>query len=534
MTQWDYVIVGAGSAGCVLAERLSADPSNSVLLLEAGPSDRSQFIHMPRGVAKLYTDPAHMWYFQTEAHDDVPSETWIRGKVLGGSSSINGMMYFHGQPSDYDGWEALGARGWGSVEIAKAFREMECHELGAGGGRGDSGPLRITVERDANPLSEAFVDAGTQLGLPRVEDLNNPGADGQAVGYVPRTIHGGRRQSSAKAFLGAARGRANLTVMTGVDVSRVVFDGRRAVAVEASTNGGARRFEVVGEVILSAGALMSPQILERSGVGAADRLSRLGVPVIADSPGVGEHMLEHRLLMTQYDVNSPHTDGRHLRGWRLLRSGLSYYLAGKGKLTSGYGTVGAFAKVLEESETADIEILYTPVIAAADTAGNMVVDPRPSIQIFGYPLRSRSEGHVHIQAADRTAPAQIRAGYLTDPYDQRVTVAMFRFIREWLGQPALAAVSPKEREPTASLRSDADILRAFRTIGQAGYHTCGTCRMGDFGDAVVDEKCRVKGVSNLRVVDASIMPAMVSSNTNGPVMASAWRAAKLILEARGR
>lgn len=534
MKQWDYVIVGAGSAGCVLAERLSADPSNSVLLLEAGPADRNQFIHMPRGVAKLYTDPAHMWYFQTEAHDDVPSETWIRGKVLGGSSSINGMMYFRGQPSDYDGWEAAGARGWGAAEIAKAFREMECHELGGGSGRGDCGPLRITLERDANPLSEAFVSAGTQMGLSRVEDLNNPEADGQAVGYVPRTIHRGRRQSSAKAFLGAAKGRANLKVMTGVQVSRVVFEGRRAVALEAIANGEPTRFEVAGEVVLSAGALMSPQILERSGIGRAARLSSLGVPVVADSPGVGEHMLEHRLLMTQYDVDSPHTDARHLRGWRLLKSGLAYYLAGRGKLTSGYGAVGAFAKVLEESETADIEILYTPVVAAADAAGNMVVDPKPSIQIFGYPLRSRSEGCVHIQSPDHAAPARIKADYLTDPYDQRVTVAMFRYIREWLRQPALASVSPKEREPTASLRTDADILHAFRSIGQAGYHTCGTCRMGDFDDAVVDEKCRVKGVSNLRVVDASIMPAMVSSNTNGPVMASAWRAAKLILEDRGR
>lgn len=532
MSSWDYVIVGAGSAGCVLAERLSLNPTVHVLLLEAGPVDTSPYIHMPRGVAKLYIDPSHIWYFQTEAHDDIPSETWIRGKVLGGSSSINGMMYFRGQPADYDGWEAAGARGWGWADMSRAFREMENHELGGSAVRGDSGPLHISVERDANPLSEAYIGAGEALGVPRVADLNDLGADGQGVGYTTRTIRRGRRQSSARAFLGAAKGRANLEVVTGAIVERVTFDGVRASGVDAIVNGEPRHFATEGEVILSAGALMTPQILERSGIGAAQHLAALGIDVVSDLPGVGEHLLEHRLLMTQYELNSPHTDNPELQGWRLWKNVARYYLTGQGKMAAGYGTVGAFAKVLEESETADIEILFTPAVAMPDEKGQMRVDTVPSITMFGYPLRSRSQGHVHITGPSAEAPAAIRAGYLTDPYDQRVTVAMFRFIRRWMQQPQIAPMVVKEREPTASLQTDEEILAAFRSSGQAGYHSCGTCRMGDFPDAAIDERCRVKGVAHLRVVDASIMPAMVSANTNGPVMASAWRAAKLILEGR--
>lgn len=534
MSGWDYIIIGAGSAGCVLAERLSVNPANKVLLLEAGPIDSSPFIHMPRGVGKLYSDPAHVWFFQTDAYDDVPSEPWIRGKVLGGSSSINGMMYFRGQPEDYDGWAALGNHGWGWDEMGRAFREMEHHALGVSAVRGDAGPLRITVEKDSDPLTEAFIRAGEQMGIPRVEDLNDKGPDGQGVGYVTRTIHKGRRQSSATAFLRRARGRINLEVITGATADRLLFEGRRCIGLEATVNGAPRHFVSKAEVIVSAGTLMSPVILQRSGIGPASLLRRLGIEVIADSPGVGEHMLEHRLLMMPYELNVPHSYNFEVRGWRLLANVLRYYLQGKGAMAAGYGTVGAFAKVLPESLTADIEVLLSPIVAAADEKGTMNSDDVHSIQLFGYPLRSRSEGSVRITSADRRAPIAIRPNYLTDAYDQRVTAAMFRFIREWMRQPAIAAMVKKEREPVPSLQTDEDIIDAFRTRGQAGYHACGTCRMGNFPDAVLDERCRVRGLDGLRVVDASIMPTMVSANTNGPVMASAWRAANLILEGRNR
>lgn len=532
MSDWDYVIVGAGSAGCVLADRLTVNPANRVLLLEAGPDDRNPFIHMPRGAAKLYGDASRIWYFQTEAHEDVPSETWIRGKMLGGSSSVNGMMYFRGQPQDYDRWQALGAKGWGWDKMGPAFRAIERHELGGDGVRGDSGPLGITVERERTPLTEAFIAAGEQMGVPRVEDLNRPDQGG--VGYAPRTIWKGRRQSTSQTFLKQARQRPNLEVVTGAVVNKVIFEDKRAVGVAATVNGVPREFRTEGEVILATGTLMTPQILQRSGVGAAALLGELGIEVVHHSPGVGEHLLEHRLLMVQYDVNVPYSHNLHLRGPRLVANVLRYYLTRTGPMAVAYGTVGAFARVLPDAETPDVEILFSPVVVSPDAKGNLVPDPTHSIQLFGYPLRSRSEGWVRITSADPMQPAKIRAGYLSDPYDRAVTVAMHRYIRRWMQQPAIAPMVVGERDPTRSLQTDDEILEAFRRIGQAGYHACGTCRMGDFEDAVLDERLRVRGVDRLRVVDASIMPTMVSANTNGPVMASAWRAAALILEGRNR
>jgi choline dehydrogenase-like flavoprotein len=524
MADWDYIIVGAGSAGCILAERLSSDPRNRVLLLEAGGPDKSPLIHMPRGAAKLYASQTHAWHFATEAHDNVPSEIWIRGKGLGGSSSINGMMYFRGQPEDYDGWEALGCRGWGWADMSRAFRAIERHELGADNIRGTSGPVGISVERIRNPFTEAFIEAGEQMGLPRVEDINRPEQEG--VGYATSTTWKGRRQSTAQTFLKQAKGRPNLKVMTGVLVERVLFEGKRVVGV--ATSAGDLRTK--GEVIVSAGGLISPQILQRSGIGDETLLRELGIAVVADSPGVGAHLLEHRLLWHRYDISVPHSQNLELAGWRLVANVLRYYLTRSGPLSVAYGNVAAFARVLPDAKTPDAEILLSPATTEPDASGNQVLDRRHSVQIFGYPLRSRSEGRLHITSADPAASPRIRPGFLTDPYDCAVTVAMHRYIRRWMQQPAIAPMVEREKEPGASLRTDEQILDAYRRIGQAGLHACGTCRMGDFADAVLDEKLRVRGVERLRVVDGSVMPAMVSCNTNGPIMALAYRASELILD----
>jgi choline dehydrogenase-like flavoprotein len=524
MAGWDYIIVGAGSAGCVLAERLSSNPKNRVLLLEAGASDRHPLIHMPRGAALLYGSPKHAWHFATEPQGDIPSEVWIRGKGLGGSSSINGMMYFRGQPEDYDGWEALGCRGWGWHDMSRAFRAIERHELPADNVRGTSGPVGISVERIRNPFTEAFIAAGEQMGLPRVEDVNQPVQEG--VGYATSTTWKGKRQSTAQTFLKQAKGRSNLRVMTGVTVDRVLFDGQRAVGV--ATNQGDLRTK--REVILSAGGLMSPQILQRSGVGSSALLRELGIDVVMHSPGVGAHLLEHRLLWSRFDITVPHSQNLQLAGWRLMANALRYYLTRTGPLSVAYGNVVAFTKVLPESRTPDAEILLSPATTTQDESGRQLLDKRHSVQVFGYPLRSRSEGSLCIGGADPSAPPRIRPGYLTDPYDCAVTVAMHRYIRRWMQQPAIAPMIEAEKEPGRSLESDEEILAAYRRSGQAGLHACGTCRMGDFPDAVVDSQLRVRGVGCLRVVDGSVMPTMVSSNTNGPIMALARRASELIVE----
>lgn len=522
----DYIIVGAGSAGCVLAERLSASGRRHVLLLEAGPTDSHPLIHMPRGMAKLFSDPRHVWLLPTVAEGDTPSETWIRGKVLGGSSAVNGMMYFRGHPEDYDEWARRGCSGWDWERMLPAFRAIENSTAGEGDA-GGAAPLRIGFAGERTALSEALIQSGEALGIPRVANLNHPQQEG--VGYATHTIYRGRRQSAADAFLRPARSRRNLRVETGLMIDRVLFDGKRAVGVVGRRNGATLEFRTQGEVILAAGALQSPQLLERSGVGDAGRLRELGIPVIQESPGIGENLLEHRLLMMQYELLAPLSQNLEFRGWRLALNAVRYALSRTGPLSTGTYDVGAFVRTLPDAERPDAEILMAPYSLGFTHKGAVTTDSTHSMHMFGYPLRSRSRGSVHIRSTDPSADALIRPNYLSDPYDRAVTLAMFRLMRRWVRQPALQRIIGEEMLPGPSVEADASILRAFRAKGTAGYHACGTVRMGG-DDAVLDPSLRVRGVAALRVVDGSIMPTMVSANTNGPIMAIGWRAAELIHE----
>jgi len=536
--QYDYIIVGAGSAGCVLAERLSADPGKQVLLLEAGGSDRHFLVSLPKGMARLVLNPAFAWHYPVE-QPRLPgapaSEVWVRGRTLGGSSSINGMIYIRGQPQDYDEWEQRGARGWNWSVMRGAFNEIETNELGAGVERGTQGPVNVSPGKFRYPVAEALIQAGEQLGLQRREDFNSGEREG--VGYYAHNIRNGRRQSASTVFLKPALHRPNLRVVTGMLAERVLFRNRRAYGVVCRAGAESVTWEARGEVILSAGSIESPKLLQLSGIGPPEVLRAAGVAVLQPSPDVGRRMRDHLGFSLPHRLRSTRGLNHRFFGPGLWLSLLQYALTRGGPLATGPFEIGAFVRTHAGSTRPDAQ-LYMSAFSFARSNDQFPVpladvERTPGITMYGQLLHLTSEGSVSIRTPNAGDHPSIAPNWLSTTEDQASAVALLRYMRRYMAQPALQRYVGEELSPGANCSSDEDILRAFRISSMCGTHAVSSCRMGSDPGAVVDPDTRVNGVEGLRVVDCSIMPGLVSGNTNAPAMALAWQAAKLIRRSGG-
>jgi choline dehydrogenase-like flavoprotein len=527
---FDYVIIGAGSAGCVLANRLSKDPRNSVCLLEAGGKDNWIWFHIPVGYLFAIGNPRADWMFKTEAEPGLNGRilNYPRGKVLGGCSAINAMIYIRGQREDYDNWRQMGLEGWGWDDVKPIFRQHLDHYLGAGEHHGAGGEWRVEAPRVRWKILDSFIDAAVEAGIPRVSDFNTGSNEG--ISYFHVNQKSGRRWSSARGFLKPALSRPNLKVETHAHATRILFEGRRAIGVEIRQNGALRRIMARKEVILSAGAIASPQILQLSGIGNGALLQEHGIPVVHHLPGVGENLQDHLQLRPIFKVSGVRTLNEEYRS--LLKKGqmaFEYAFFRKGPLTMAPSQLGAFTRSSPDYATPNLQFHIQPL--SLDKFGE---DPHPfpAFTASVCNLRPTSRGSVRLRSGDAADAPSIRPNYLSAEEDQRVAVDALRLVRHVVSMPALQKYRPEEYRPGAQLTSDAELLNGARDVGTTIFHPVGTAKMGIDSDpaAVTDSRLRVRGIEGLRVIDASVMPAITSGNTNSPTLMIADKGAGMILE----
>lgn len=525
--EFDYIIVGGGNAGCVLAARLSEDPACQVLLLEAGPRRESPWVRVPAGFSKLLTGTHHNWNLKTEPEEATDNREIAipKGKGLGGSTLINGMIFVRGQPGDYDLWAQRGCTGWGWSDVLPYFKRFERFEE-AGEGRGTDGPLPVCRVNNRPEIAEAFIGAAEAAGHPRNDDYN--GANQTGFGYYQVNQSNGRRVSAADAYLKPVLKRPNLTVLTDAIVARIVLVDRRATGVEAVIGGTLRTFQARGEVILAAGAVHSPQILELSGIGAPDILAKAGIKTMHSLPGVGENYLDHFCTRMNWRVRLPVTLNEQTRGLNLLREVIKYAFTHRGILTYATGLAHGFLHTRPGLSGPDVQLFF--MHASYANAAERSLDREPGMTVGVSQMRPQSRGSIHVASDDVTQPPKIRPNFLANEEDQRCIVEGMKATRHLMEQEPLSRFRGAELAPGSEVQDDEAWLQFARQNGQTIYHASGTCRMGTDAGAVVDARLRLHGVTGLRVADASVMPEIVSGNTQAAVFMIAEKAADMIRE----